>query len=157
MLILHLFDQKWIKFSALKKVLYSCDGKAEFSAAVTVFSVTWSFRNYTNILIWCLRNIFFKCCFIVVETDTLPLKVVVFSLPIPVALVLNIEFILNDFFCPVQSRHILGSLNDLYKLHSRECWIGSVGAWESQACLRVRWSDKVWVEAAEDNEWWPCR
>ncbi len=33
-----------------KSKMYSCDGKAEFSAAITpVFSVTWSFRNHSNI------------------------------------------------------------------------------------------------------------
>jgi len=33
-------------------VIYSCDGKAEFSAAITpVFSVTWSFRKHFNMLI----------------------------------------------------------------------------------------------------------
>ncbi len=35
-------------------------GKAEFSAAITpVFSV---FRNYSNMLIWCSRNIFENSC-----------------------------------------------------------------------------------------------
>jgi len=29
--------------------------KAEFSASV--FSVTWSFRNHSNMMIWCSRNI----------------------------------------------------------------------------------------------------
>ncbi len=39
-------------------VNYLCDGKAEFSAAITpVFSVTWSFRNNFNMLIWSLWNI----------------------------------------------------------------------------------------------------
>jgi len=33
--------------------MYSCDGKVEFSAAITpVFNVTWSSRNYFNTLIW---------------------------------------------------------------------------------------------------------
>ncbi len=34
-----------------------------FSIIITVFSVTWSFRNHSNVLIYCLRNIpyyFFK-------------------------------------------------------------------------------------------------
>ncbi len=44
--------------SIFSNIIYSCDGKAEFSAAVTaVFSITWSFRNHTNTLIWCSRNI----------------------------------------------------------------------------------------------------
>ncbi len=39
-------------------LIYFCKGKAEFSAAITpVFSVTRSFRNYFNLLIWCWRNI----------------------------------------------------------------------------------------------------
>ncbi len=34
-------------------LMYSCDGKAEFSAAITpVFSGTWSFRNIYNMLIF---------------------------------------------------------------------------------------------------------
>jgi len=33
--------------------VYSLDGKAEFSAS-SVFSVTWSFRNHSNIQFWCL-------------------------------------------------------------------------------------------------------
>ncbi len=33
-------------------VIYSCDGKAEFLAAITSVSVTWSFRNHSNMLIW---------------------------------------------------------------------------------------------------------
>jgi len=36
----------------------SCDGKVEFSAAITLVSkVTWSFRDNFNNLIWCSRNI----------------------------------------------------------------------------------------------------
>ncbi len=35
-------------------VKYSCDGKAEFSAVITlIFSVTWSFRNNSSVVIWC--------------------------------------------------------------------------------------------------------
>ncbi len=49
-----------IAFSILiyfKSVIYSCDGKAEFSAVVTpIFSVTWSFRNHSNMLICCSRK-----------------------------------------------------------------------------------------------------
>jgi len=34
--------------------IYSCTGKAGFSTAISpVFSVTWSFRNHFNMLIWC--------------------------------------------------------------------------------------------------------
>ncbi len=37
------------------KAIYDCDGKGEFSAVITpVFSVTWSFRNHSNMLIWLL-------------------------------------------------------------------------------------------------------
>ncbi len=49
---------------------YSCDVEAEFSADITwVFSVTWSFRNHSTILICCSRDISFQCwkqftCFI---------------------------------------------------------------------------------------------
>ncbi len=45
-------------------VIYSCDGKAEFSVVITpVFSVTWSFRNYSNMWNWCSRNIsdYYQC------------------------------------------------------------------------------------------------
>ncbi len=45
-------------------VIYSCDGKAEFSAAITpVISVTWSFRNHSNMLICHSRNIshYYQC------------------------------------------------------------------------------------------------
>ncbi len=35
-------------------VIYSCDGKAEISAAITpVLSITWSFRIQFNMMIWC--------------------------------------------------------------------------------------------------------
>ncbi len=38
-------------------MVYSCDGKVEFSAAITpVFSVTWSFRNHSNMLILLLKK-----------------------------------------------------------------------------------------------------
>ncbi len=44
--------------------IYFCDGKAEFSAAITsVFSVTWSFRNSSDMLIWSSRNISYYCPF----------------------------------------------------------------------------------------------
>ncbi len=33
--------------------MYSCVGEAVFSSDITpVFSVTWSFRNHSNMLIW---------------------------------------------------------------------------------------------------------
>ncbi len=39
-------------FNIFLNVIYSCDGKAEFSAVITpVFSVTWSFRYHSNMLI----------------------------------------------------------------------------------------------------------
>ncbi len=59
---LHLFDQKfsqdtnimkWLQLKIFfyiyfKWYMYSCDGKAEFPAAITsVFSVTWYFRNHS--------------------------------------------------------------------------------------------------------------
>ncbi len=38
-------------FIYLKHFIYSCDGKADISAAIApVFSVTWSFRNQSNLL-----------------------------------------------------------------------------------------------------------
>ncbi len=41
-----------IYFNIFWNVIYFCDGKAEFSAVITpVFSVTWSFRNRSNILV----------------------------------------------------------------------------------------------------------
>ncbi len=37
--------------------VFKCVGKAKFSAAITpVFSVTWSFRNHSNMLICCSKN-----------------------------------------------------------------------------------------------------
>ncbi len=40
--------------------MYSGDGKAEFSAAIiSVFSVTWSFKNRTNMLIWTIWSFLF--------------------------------------------------------------------------------------------------
>ncbi len=45
-----------ITFLFILHVMYSCDAKAEFSAAITpVFSVTWS-RNNSNLLNWWSRN-----------------------------------------------------------------------------------------------------
>ncbi len=39
---------------SFNKVFYFCDGRAGFSAVITpVFSVTRSFRNHSNMLIWC--------------------------------------------------------------------------------------------------------
>ncbi len=58
---LHLFDQKYNKTGILfqlkitlnifSNVIYSCDGKVEFSAAIT--PVTW---NHSNMLICCSTN-----------------------------------------------------------------------------------------------------
>ncbi len=51
-------------------VIYCCDAKLNFSIITPVFSVTWSFRNHSYILIWCSRNISYYqcwkqlCCFI---------------------------------------------------------------------------------------------
>ncbi len=48
----------------LFNAIYSCDGKAEFSAAISpVFSVTLSFRNHSNMLIFCSINIsyYYQC------------------------------------------------------------------------------------------------
>ncbi len=42
-----------------KYIIYACDGKAEFSEAITIFDVTWSFRNHSNMLNWNSRNITF--------------------------------------------------------------------------------------------------
>ncbi len=45
-------------FNIILNVICSCDGTAEFSAATShFFSVTWSSRNHSNLLIWCSRNI----------------------------------------------------------------------------------------------------
>jgi len=33
-----------------------------FSIITPVFSVTWSFRNQSNVMIWCSRNIFYYQC-----------------------------------------------------------------------------------------------
>jgi len=37
-------------------IIYSCDGKTEFSASLQ-YSVAWSFRNHSNMLIFCSGNI----------------------------------------------------------------------------------------------------
>ncbi len=55
--MLHLVDQKCSKNSKtlknLQKVIYSHDGKAEFSAAITpAFNVTWSLRKHSKMLIY---------------------------------------------------------------------------------------------------------
>ncbi len=52
-----------------ENVIYFSDGKAEFSAAFTLFfSVTWSFRNHFNMLIWCSRNIYHDLDFLIIES-----------------------------------------------------------------------------------------
>ncbi len=43
----------------MKNVIYSCDQSWHFSIITRVFSVTWSFRNHSNMLICCLRNIYY--------------------------------------------------------------------------------------------------
>ncbi len=52
--ILWLYIDIW----KMNKICYfSCYSKAEFSAVITAFfSVTWSFRNYYNMLLCCLRD-----------------------------------------------------------------------------------------------------
>ncbi len=53
-------------------------GKAEFSAAITpLFSVTWSFRNNSNMLILCSRNIYFYYYYINVENTLLLLLLLI--------------------------------------------------------------------------------
>jgi len=41
-------------------VIYSCDQSWIFSI-ITNQRVTWSFRNHSNMLIWCSRNIYYYC------------------------------------------------------------------------------------------------
>ncbi len=67
---LHLFNQKYRKNVIFKikwpfKITVFCLEcisviKADwiFSIISPVFSVTWSFRNHSNILMWCLANIY---------------------------------------------------------------------------------------------------
>ncbi len=53
-----------VLFKYIFYLIYFCDGKAEFSAAITsVFSVTWSFRNDYDMLIWSSRNVSYYCPF----------------------------------------------------------------------------------------------
>ncbi len=48
------FKNKCFLFKYILKCNVFCDGKAELSETITqVFSVTWSFRNHHNMLIWC--------------------------------------------------------------------------------------------------------
>jgi len=63
----------WKNITILKKtvfylnifenVIYSCDQSWIFSIITPVFSVTWSFRNHSNMLIFCWRNIsdYYQC------------------------------------------------------------------------------------------------
>ncbi len=58
----HYYNLKWlfwyIPTLIFQNVILTCDGKAEFlTAIISFFSVTWSFRNHSNLLIWCSRNI----------------------------------------------------------------------------------------------------
>ncbi len=83
--MLHLFEQKYSKnceillqfkitffyFNILWNVIYSCDQSWIVSIITPVCSVTWSFRNHSNMLICCSRNITSHyqcwkqlCCFI---------------------------------------------------------------------------------------------
>ncbi len=64
---MHLFDQKysrtvilWHIITILKSNLFLWWQSWIFSIITPVFSVTWSFRNHSNMLICCLRNI--MCC-----------------------------------------------------------------------------------------------
>ncbi len=71
---LHLFDKKYSKNSNIVKYYYnlivqyfhienSCDQSWIFSIITPVFSVTWSFRNHSNMLIYyqCWKQL---CCFL---------------------------------------------------------------------------------------------
>ncbi len=40
-------------------VIFSCDQSKTFSIITPVFSVTWSFRNHSNMLICCSRNVYY--------------------------------------------------------------------------------------------------
>ncbi len=58
---------KWtvICFNILWIVIYSCDGKDEFSVDITpLFNVTWSLGNHFNMLICCSMNTYYyyQCC-----------------------------------------------------------------------------------------------
>ncbi len=46
-----------IVFSIFWNVIYSCDGKAEFSSLLYSFQYHMILPKYSNILIWCSRNI----------------------------------------------------------------------------------------------------
>ncbi len=49
-------------FNIYSNVIYYYDGKAEILKSITpVFSVTWFFRNHSNMLIWCSSKM---CCLI---------------------------------------------------------------------------------------------
>ncbi len=53
MLIQNVGFRWFFYFNIFYNVIYSFDGKAEFSAAITpVFRVTWSFRNHSDMLIF---------------------------------------------------------------------------------------------------------
>ncbi len=52
--IIKILESKKKKSIALTII---CDGKAEFSVITPVLNIAWSFRNHSNILISCSRNI----------------------------------------------------------------------------------------------------
>ncbi len=54
---LHLFDQKYNKNSNIVKYYLSSVLKNKIKAATPVFSVTWSFRHHSNMMISCSINI----------------------------------------------------------------------------------------------------
>ncbi len=76
---LYLFDQKYSRNSDIVKHYYNLkclfsiliyfetkriEKSWLFSIITLVFRFTWSFRNYSNMLIWCTRKIsyYYQCC-----------------------------------------------------------------------------------------------
>ncbi len=78
--------------------MYSCDQSWIFSIITPVFSVTWSFRNHTNMLIFCSRNIsdYYWCWQVVWHNPQKPL-----------AKQENMAQLTNTQFC-----HCVGSPNE---------------------------------------------
>jgi len=58
--VLNCHSKMWVQY--VKKIWWWQSWN--FSIITLVFSVTWSFRNHLNMLIWCAGNIsYYKCCY----------------------------------------------------------------------------------------------
>ncbi len=127
------------------------DGKAEFSAVITpVFSVTWSFRNHSNMLIWCSLNISYYyqcwnqwCCLISVWK--LSYVFIHHSL-------MNRKFKTTAFIC--NSNYKCHQLVSLFVCVRRYCWLKNGPVWircRSLRLIRKYLTERVWKSAMCSN------